>query len=290
MTGGNLTLAAAVILGGGVGAGLWLIVAGAVPGRPALRATLHRLGATSDLAAARRAGHATGWLGGLLRIPRTELVLLGRSVEGYVATKVAYVLLGVALPAVLSLLLFAAGLAMPLYLPAGVSLLLGAIFYVVVDVDLRQKATRARRDFRYAVCAYLDLVALERAVGRGPVESLERAAAIGNGWVFDRLRAALTRSSWEQRAPWDALRDVGDEIGVPVLGDLGAIMQLSGEEGAQVYATLRSLAEGLRSAILAEEQNRANIQTTILAIPSTALLAVLFGLATYPLIARLLFG
>ncbi|HZO66246.1 MAG TPA: type II secretion system F family protein [Kribbellaceae bacterium] len=179
---------------------------------------------------------------------------------------------------------------MPLYLPAGVSLLLGAIFYLVVDVDLRQKADRARRDFRYAVCAYLDLVALERAVGRGLVESLERAAAIGTGWVFERLRAALTRASWEQRAPWDALRDVGDEIGIPVLGGLGAIMQLSGEEGAQVYATLRSLAEGLRAAILAEEQNRANTQTTILAIPSTALLAVLFGLATYPLIARLLFG
>jgi len=77
MTAGNLTLAAA-------------------PRRPALRATLHRLGANPDQAMAGRGGLALESIGGWLRIPRAELALLGRSIEGYVATKVAYVLLGVA--------------------------------------------------------------------------------------------------------------------------------------------------------------------------------------------------
>ncbi|MEN3308884.1 MAG: tight adherence protein [Micromonosporaceae bacterium] len=284
---GNLTLTLAVLLGGGFGAGMCLVALGVMPGPPALRATLQRLrSAPAPVSAS--AGAASGRLA-VFAVPRRELALLGRSVEGYIASKIAYVLLGMAVPALLGALLWAARVSLPIYFPAGGSVLLGAVFYVVVDVDLRQKATRARREFRYAVCAFLDGVALERAVGRGPVESLERPAKVGKGWVFERIRDAMARATWDQRAPWDALRKVSDEIGVPVLGEIGDIMRLSGEEGAQVYDTLRSLADGLRNEILADELAQANAQTTILAIPSTALLAVLFGLGAYPLIARLLF-
>lgn len=285
---GDLTLATAVLLGGGVGAGACLVALGVMPGPPALRATLQRLGSAPrvDTPGTPTGGRLGVWFG----LPRRELALLGRSVESYLVTKIAYTLFGVAIPCLLGFLMWAARVSLPLVIPAAGALVLGAVFWFVVDVDVRQRATRSRREFRYAVCAFLDRVALERSVGRGPVESLERAAELGSGWVFERIRTAMARAALEQRAPWDALREVGDEIGVPVLGDIGDVMRLSGEEGAQVYATLLSLADGLRNEILADELARANAQTTILAIPSTALLAVLFGLGAYPLIARLLFS
>jgi hypothetical protein len=65
-------------------------------------------------------------------------------------------------------------------------------------------------------------------------------------------------------------------------------MQLSGEEGANSYESLSSLAKSLRAEILAEEQASANSVTTVLSVPTAALLLVLFALAVYPMLDRLL--
>ncbi|NHW87668.1 type II secretion system F family protein, partial [Escherichia coli] len=83
----------------------------------------------------------------------------------------------------------------------------------------------------------------------GPVQSLERAAAICEGWVFDRISEALRMAQMQMHSPWDELRDLADRIGIPELGDVGAIMRSSGSEGAQVHETLRSRADSLRDQI-----------------------------------------
>ena len=272
-----------------VGLGVTMTVAGLRPARASLGELLRKLDAQPDRPTARVV--APPWARPLLNkfaVPRTELALLNRSMDSYIAVKVACVLLGLALPLLMSLLLWAARINLPLYVPAGASLIGAAVFWFVVDADIRYKARTARREAAYAICSYLDLVALERAAGRGAVAALERPADIGTGWVFDKLRAAMAQARWEQRAPWDALREVGDELNVPVLGDVGAVMQLSGETGTQAYQTLRSLAEGLRVSIIAEEQTRANSDTTVLSVPSTALVIVLFAMGAYPMLARLI--
>jgi Flp pilus assembly pilin Flp len=64
-----------------------------------------------------------------------------------------------------------------------------------------------------------DLIALELAASRGPVEALERAGAVGGGWVPQRIRAALANSRLHLQPPGEGLRQVAAEIGVPDLGD-----------------------------------------------------------------------
>src|SRR5687767_15472567 len=115
--------------------------------------------------------------------------------------------------------------------------------------DIVAKAERARREFVRAVCTYLDLVALQLSAARGPVQALEQAATICHGWVFERIREALLRAQMQMVFPWQELRAMSEEIGVPELGDVGAIMQSSGTEGAQVQHTLREQADSLRDQI-----------------------------------------
>jgi tight adherence protein C len=124
---------------------------------------------------------------------------------------------------------------------------------------------------------------LQLSAAHGPVQSLERAAAICQGWVFDRISEALRMAQMQMHSPWDELRDLADRIGIPELGDVGAIMRSSGSEGAQVHETLRSRADSLRDQILA----RAEGVTSRLDIPGALLVFVLLGFAIYPFLARL---
>jgi hypothetical protein len=59
-------------------------------------------------------------------------------------------------------------------------------------------AAEKRADFRHALTSYLDLVALERGAEVRADRALEAAAALGGGWAFQRIAAALDAA---RRAP-----------------------------------------------------------------------------------------
>ena len=90
----------------------------------------------------------------------------------------------------------------------------GAGFFLLPDLDARAQATRRRRDFRRALGAYLDLVALEMAGSAAPAEALPRAARVGSGWPLAVLRDTLYRATRSGRDQWAALTDLGNRIGV----------------------------------------------------------------------------
>jgi tight adherence protein C len=282
------TLVTLLLAGAGVGLGLFLIVREFAPGVPALGPALRQLHAPTN--AGSRPPPATGplgWLRSRLRVPHRELALIGHSPERYVAEKVGFALLGLLFPPVFSLLLTLSGVRLGIIIPAAAGLGLAVLFFFLVDVSVRQRAAEAREEFSRHVAVYLDLIALELAASRGPTEALERAAAVGGGWVSQRIRESLQNSRLRVELPWDGLKQVAIEIGVPDLGDVGDIMTLVGDEGAQVYDTLRSRAESLRAALLAKEEERANTATTVLYIPTSLLVFVLFIIAAYPFLFRL---
>ena len=186
----------------------------------------------------------SAWWRGRLRIPQRELALIGyshravRHREGRLRGGRA------AVPArVLLLLALTSGSTSGIIIPSAVGLVLAVLFFFLVDVSIRQQAAEAREEFSRHVAVYLDLIALELAASRGPTEALERAAAVGGGWVSPRIRETLENSRLRLEPPWEGLEQVAAEIGVPDLGDVGDIMTLAGDEGAQVYDTLRSRAE-----------------------------------------------
>jgi tight adherence protein C len=277
-----------ILAGAGAGLGLFLILREFAPGVPALGPALRQLHAPTS--AASRPLPATGprgWLGNRLRVPHRELALIGHSPERYVTEKVGFALLGLLFPPAFSLILALSGIRLGLLVPAAAGLALAVLFFFLVDVSVRQRAAEAREEFSRHVAVYLDLIALELAASRGPTEALERAAAVGGGWVSQRIRETLQRSRLRVELPWEGLQQIAAEIGVPDLGDVGDIMTLAGDEGAQVYDTLRSRAESLRAALLAKEEERANTATTVLYIPTSLLVFVLFSIAAFPFLARL---
>jgi hypothetical protein len=59
-------------------------------------------------------------------------------------------------------------------------------------------AERRRRSFKHALGAYLDLVSINLAAGRGVETALDRAARSGQGWMFAGIRQALYRAKVNQ--------------------------------------------------------------------------------------------
>jgi tight adherence protein C len=274
------------IAGGAVaGFGVFLAVREMLPATPALGPALRRL---QDVPAA--TGPSRTPLTGLarfLRVPDRELALLGRTREQYVLSLLVSGLIGLALPPIAGFVLNLAGLGFGLVIPAAAGLAGALLFMVIAHQDVINKAERARRTFVRAVCTYIDLVALQLSAAHGPVQALEQAANVCHGWVFERIRDALSVAQMDLRSPWQELRDEADKIGVPELGDVGAIMQTSGTQGAQVQDTLRQQADSLRDQIRTDALARAESVTSRLDIPGAALVFVLVAAVLYPFMTRL---
>ena len=292
-----------VLAGACVGAGLAVILRSLAAPVPDLSAALRRLDATTapapsdvDTAAMSR-GHrqfdaAVSWLVDALALRRyrADLDLVGETPETLAVRKLGYGLLGLLFPPVLVAVMALIGVVPPVAIPVLVSVVLGATLFMVPDLDVRRRATAARHELRRTVCAYLELVALERAGDAGAVEALERAATVADSPAFVRIRDALTRAQLAGVPPWSGLSTLAERVGVPELGDLADIMRLSGEDGAAVYTTLRARAASLRSQLLSADAAAANAASEHMIVP-VALLGIAFmALIGYPAFARILFG
>ena len=97
---------------------------------------------------------------------------------------------------------------------------------------------RRRQDFRHAIGAFLDLVAMNLAGGRGVPEALMSASEIGTGWAMWRIRDALASARIIGQTPWQALGALGEEVRIDELRDLSAALSLVAEDGAKVRESL----------------------------------------------------
>ena len=167
------------------------------------------------------------------------------------------------------------GIAVPFVFPAAGSLVLALVGFFAPDADVKTRAASARLEFTRALAAFIDFVSLNRSGGVAAFQSLERAAAVGDSWVFLRLDAELQKASLAGQAPWAALSNLAAELALPELGDLADIMTYTGDQGASVADTLAARAGALRSALLSKEQGEAGAKTKKMDAPLGAL-AVLF--------------
>lgn len=291
---------AMLLAGALVGLGVTLVVAGLRTPVPDLVAGVARLSGSAlpphpatgdgplDRALSRAAVRVAEALG--LDRHRADLAITGTTPTRMALEKMGYAFVGLTFPVLLTSILSIAGLALPVVIPlaAAVGLAVGMSF--LPELELRRRSAVARMQMRRTVCAYLELVALERAADAGAVEALERAAAIGDGPGFGHVRDALLRARLEGRTPWQQLSALSLELGVPELGDVADIMRLSGEDGAAVLPTLRARAASLRTWLLQSEVTAANEASERMSIP-VALLGVAFmALLGFPAFWRILFG
>jgi tight adherence protein C len=294
---------AVLVAGALIGLGGYLLIRSLIPVRPGVAAALGeldaaRLRATAQVAAnpARRAQLSLGAAvrdaalerGIRFTSLRQDLALLGRSLEGFLATKVLLALAGLVAPLVGTALLAAIGLRLGMIVPLWASVLLAAAGFFLPDVALRTEAADRRRDFRHVVGSFLDLVAMNLAGGRGVPEALMSAASISDGWAMIRIRETLTDARLHGITPWAALGELGDHLAIDELRDLAAALALVAEDGAKVRASLAARAQSMRRRDLADSEGKAQERSQSMLVAQLLLCAGFLVFLTYPAVVRVL--
>jgi tight adherence protein C len=297
---------AALIAGAALGLGLVLLAAALVPGRPSLARQLAAFDASHQpqTGAGRpapdgRENRITRWLGTVLarfcaeqgwelRSRRASLALVGRSFESYLASKVLLAVCGLLLGPFLLAALSLAGVRLPLAVPVWAGLLLALAFFFLPDLELRQQVDKRRRDFRHAIGAFLDLVAMNLAGGRGVPEALMAASEIGTGWPMWRIRDALASARITGRTPWQALGALGEEVELDELRDLSAALSLVAEDGAKVRASLATRAASLRRREIADLAGQAGERSQSMLVAQMLLAAAFLIFLIYPAVRVML--
>jgi len=262
--------------------GLVLVVGPLLPARPPLDAALQRL--QPPTAAARRTVPTA--VQRLIPIPHAELALLGRTERQYLTTLVTFGLMGLALPAAITILTIAVGRPLPFVVPIALGAVFSGLFITTAHREVISKARRAHAEFRRSVEAYLDLIAMERAAGLATVAAMERAARVSDNWVFQRIREALHRSQLQMRPPWQELQELADRIRVPELGDVGKIMEAAGTQGASVHETLMARANALSDLDRTNKLGDAKTVNSKLHAPAALMLMLITAALLFTVLSR----
>lgn len=293
----------ALVLGAGLGVGLWALAVWAFPPRPALGAVLARsttppapppILATEDTGWAARLGRpfiaplrALGLPGE--RLAR-DLAVIGRPVATHLAEKATLAIAGLLAPVVLQLLLALAGLSLGVEVPIIAGLVLAAAGFLLPDLQARSDAAKLRTGFRHALSAYLDLVWITLAGGAGVDSALNDSVAIGRGWAFEQIRRALDTARLTRTTPWATLRQLGEELDVTELSELAASVSLAGTEGAKVRTSLAAKAGALRTHQITDAEGAAQAATERMSLPVMALFLGFLAFIAYPALTQVLNG
>ncbi|HEY8546849.1 MAG TPA: type II secretion system F family protein [Acidimicrobiales bacterium] len=283
------------MLGAGIGAGLWLIIRAisartslsevgstlASPGRPALmpvassRSVFEQRIVVRLVELLRSVGVDPSRRAADLRVAR-------RSVDQHVLSKLTMALV---FGAVFGLLVALAGA------PAGyvvlVALLAAFGGFLIPEWILSTEAAKARKGFRHAYGAYLDIVNVMLAAGSGPEAALYTAAESGGGWAFAEIRNALAAARSTQRSIAEAFAALGEELGVVELQELAASIALTGSQGARIRSSLIAKADSLRAQQIVETEGEAESATERMALPVALLLLSFIAFLGYPAVVSI---
>jgi tight adherence protein C len=296
-------MSTAILLGAGLGTGLWALGVWLAPPRPALSGVLRRATTPVPATPILTAG-AAPWsarlgapLVALLRalgLPtaavRRDLAALERPVDAHLAAKATATVAGLCAPAAAAIALTALGGGMEVEVPVAVAAAGAAIGFLIPDLRVRQHAARRRADFRHALSAYLDLVVISLSGGAGVDSALHDSVTIGRGWAFTQLERALTAARLTRTTPWSTLAQLGRELDITEVTELAASASLAGTEGARVRQSLTAKAAALRTRQLTHAETKAGADTERMSLPVMALFLGFLLFIAYPAVSQVLNG
>ena len=289
------------VVGALIGAGIWLAGRGLMARQvPLLRALSEFHGPRTAPGVA--AGEVLHWrgraetralqvvesLGFDLGTLAADLRVLGRSPAQHSFMKLATALAVSVALIVLALGARTLGLAPPVWtalLVVGLGVLGG---YVGADGALRKRAVARRDEFLRALSAYMDLVKILVAGGSHSDGALYQAAAVGSGWAFDELKAAMDWSRVNGQPPSAGFQRLAAEIGVVDVEELAATIRLTAEQGASPSEALTCKAEMLSALELANTRMKADATTERMSIPTVVVAMAFVMFVGYPALSSLL--
>jgi tight adherence protein C len=219
---------------------------------------------------------------------RANLALADKSLESFLATKVLLAVLGFLLGPVFLVLLTVAGIHMSFVVPVWLGLMVAIVFFLLPDLEVKQKADQRRKDFRHAVGSFLDLVTMNLAGGRGVPEALMSAGEMGGGWSMSRIRDALANARITGQTPWQALGALAEEVKVDELRDLATALSLVADDGAKIRESLTARAASLRRRQLTDLEGQAGERSQSMLVAQMVLVMGFLVFLVYPVIPVLI--
>jgi tight adherence protein C len=288
-----------LLAGAGLGFGILIVARSLHPARPMLAVALRQLNQPQVVVLDRRiqgsrplasAARAIGLQRLIGPSVATDLRLLGRSSDAHLARCLVVGLVSALVaPAIVGLLALA-GIDLAVELPVALLLGMALAGILLPNVTVRTEAAKRRRSFNHSLSAFLDLVAVNLAAGRGIEGALDTVAEAGRGWAFGEIRLALYRAKVMGETPWTGLDHLGEALGVSDLQELAASVSLAGDSGAKVRTSLAAKAQALRVKSLADAENAAQAATERMSLPVILLLCGFVIFIGFPAIMRVLNG
>jgi tight adherence protein C len=297
---------AAVIVAVGFAVGVWLLVSAIWPPRPALSdalARLHTPGTPKSLMVPTTAS-TTSWTvrtgRTLLRRVRvaavaddktlSDLAIVARPVEVYAGVCALTAVAGACIGPIMWLAASLVGGQLSVIVPLWLGAVGGVGGFFAPRLVLRGEAADARRDFRHALSAYLDVLVLLLAAGEGPEGAMDTAARAGTGRAFIELRRASFQARLSGDPIWDLLDETGRRLDVAELREIAAAGNLAGERGAAVRRSLMAKARALRSTSLSADETQARRRSQQMFLPVVVMGVGFILFLLYPLVTTVRIG
>lgn len=223
------------------------------------------------------------------RVPpglQANLSIMERSIEAHVGMTILGAVAGFIAPWIVLAPLVLLG-SFSITVPMWLAVLGGLLGGVLTTLLLSQEADDRRRAFRHVVSAFLDLVAMNLAGGRGVPEALSAAAGLSDGWAMTRIRDTMETARLQGITPWAALGDLGASMAVEELQDLAAALALVAEDGAKVRDSLAARAVSMRQRELADAEAQAAKRSQSMLIAQLLLCVGFLVFLMYPALAKI---
>jgi len=224
------------------------------------------------------------------QVLRSALAVTGTDPRVFASRLVVTAVIGALGPIALWLVLQVLGIGVPIG-AALVGSCIGLVLGVAIPLaGLVQRGSERRRHVRVVLGSFVDLVVLGLAGGVGIDGALHSASEVTHDWAARRMSRALGTARDAGTTPWDALAELGGELGVPELVELATTVQLAGTEGARIRQSLTARGASLRRHEQAEAESAANAMTERLFLPGALLLLGFLLFIGYPAVHRILGG
>ncbi len=271
-------------------AGLWLVVTGIAQRRPSLARVSAYLGRhvieSSDEV------NISAWVRTGRRIYRrrsfpmtvlADLRLVQRPPEAHAMMLVAAGAAGLFGPAFVVAVGQSLGvLALGVALPAVVAILAATAAPLSLHAAVHGRARDIRRDLRYQLSAYLDVVTMLLAGNVGNEGALRQAASSGDGRLFVELRHRILVAETSNRSLVSALAQLGDDLQLLELQQIAASAALGASAGAPVARSLSAKCATLRSALASEQEAEARVRTGKITVPLVGMSVLIMAAVIYP--------
>ena len=273
--------------------GLWLVGTGLMQRRPALVRMSHYLARRpTDIAVA----EGSGWSRFGMRLYRgrqfpngvlADLRLVQTPPEAHAAFLVAVMVAGFFAPAIIIGGLQAAGVvSLAVFVPVGLCILAAVLAPLVLHSSMRTNARVVRRDLRYQLSAYLDVVTMLLSANMGNEGALRDAANDGDGRLFIELRQRIVIAEATNRSLVTALSSLGDDLDLVELQQIAASASLGSSAGAPMSRSLTAKCATLRSSLASEQEAEARVKSTKITIPLVGMALLFMTAIIYPALAH----